>query len=112
MVVFAAVQNEGHLLRPGVNCRVHVSLPEVIDALVIPLAAVANNSGTPVVTIIRDGKAYVTEVESGMKTDYATDAGTAAAVDGFWPASPRTDRSKIFPPEAGDWHTVCSEVPC
>ncbi len=34
----------------------------------IPMAAVADNSGTPVVTAIRDGKAYETEVELGAET--------------------------------------------
>ncbi len=68
VIVFASIKNEDQLLRPGLSCRVHVSLPEVADALVIPVAALADNAGTPVVTVIRDGKAYETEVTLGVET--------------------------------------------
>lgn len=67
VIVFATVKNDGHLLRPGLACQARVSLPEVRDALAIPLAAVADNAGTPVVTVIRDGKAYESEVELGAE---------------------------------------------
>jgi multidrug efflux pump subunit AcrA (membrane-fusion protein) len=68
VIVFALVENPDHLLRPGLSCQVHVSLPEVPSALTIPIAAVADNSGTPVVTVIRDSKAYETEVTLGVET--------------------------------------------
>jgi RND family efflux transporter MFP subunit len=68
VIVFALVKNSDHLLRPGLSCQVHVSLPEVASALAIPVAAIADNSGTPVVTIIRDDKAYETEVTLGVET--------------------------------------------
>ena len=68
VVVFALVKNDDHLLRPGLSCQARVSLPEVPDALAIPVAAVADNSGTPVVTVIRDGKAHEIEVETGTET--------------------------------------------
>ncbi|WP_197455611.1 efflux RND transporter periplasmic adaptor subunit [Stieleria neptunia] len=68
VVVFALVENSDHLLRPGLSCQVHVSLPEVTSALAIPVAAVADNSGTPVVTIIRNNKAYETAVTLGVET--------------------------------------------
>lgn len=34
----------------------------------IPVAAVGDNAGTPVVTVIRDGEAYETDVELGVET--------------------------------------------
>jgi multidrug efflux pump subunit AcrA (membrane-fusion protein) len=67
--VFAAVKNEGGELRPGLSCRARVWLPELPDALVVPVNAVADNAGTPVVTVIRDGKAFEVEVELGAETD-------------------------------------------
>ncbi len=68
VAVFALVKNSDHLLRPGLSCHARVSLPEIADALVVPVAAVADNSGTPVVTVVRDGKAYETTVEIGAET--------------------------------------------
>jgi len=68
VIVFATVKNSGLLLRPGLGCQVRVSLPEVPDVLAIPVDAVADHSGTTVVTVIRDDKAYETEVEIGTKT--------------------------------------------
>ncbi|MCA9218835.1 MAG: efflux RND transporter periplasmic adaptor subunit, partial [Planctomycetales bacterium] len=68
VIVFAKIENEAHLLRPGLSCEVRVSLPDVPQVLTVPVAAVADNSGTPVVTVIRDGKAYETEVQTGIET--------------------------------------------
>ncbi len=68
MTVFATIDNQDHRLRPGLNCRASVSLPEVHDALAIPVAAIGDNAGSPVVTVIRDGKAYETQVEIGSET--------------------------------------------
>lgn len=68
VIVFAKIENEAHLLRPGLSCEVRVSLTVVSQVLTIPVAAVADNSGTPVVTVIRDGKAYETEVQTGIET--------------------------------------------
>jgi HlyD family secretion protein len=68
VVVFAKVNNEDRVLRPGLSCNVTVSLPEIAGALAVPLDAVADHSGTPVVTVIRDGKAYEVEVETGVET--------------------------------------------
>lgn len=67
--VFATVKNESDfLLRPGLSCRAHVWLPEIADAVVIPVSAVADRSGTAVVTVIRDGQAHEIEVELGTET--------------------------------------------
>ncbi len=67
--VFATVKNEADiLLRPGLSCRARVWLPEIADAVVIPVAAVADRSGTSVVTVIRDGQAHEIEVELGVET--------------------------------------------
>lgn len=68
VVVFALVKNEGGTLRPGLSCQARVWLPEIPDVLAVPVAAVADHSGTPVVTVIRDGKAYETEVTLGAET--------------------------------------------
>ncbi len=68
VLMFALVDNPNLQLRPGFNCQVELALPGVANALVIPVAAIADNSGTPVVTIIRDGKAYETEVKLGIET--------------------------------------------
>ena len=66
--VFARVVNNNQLLRPGLSCQARISLPSIANALVVPVAAVADNSGTSVVTIIRDGKAYETAIEVGVET--------------------------------------------
>ncbi len=68
VVVFAKIDNSDLKLRPGLSCLASVSLPEITDALVVPVAAVADNAGTPVVTVIRDAKAYETEVTLGVET--------------------------------------------
>lgn len=67
VIVFAAVKNEEGLLRPGMSCHAVVSLPEIPNALAVPASAVADRSGTSVVTVVRDGKAYETEVEVGAE---------------------------------------------
>lgn len=66
--VFVAVANPDGLLRPGLSCHGRVWLPEIPDALAVPVAAVADHSGTAVVTLVRDGKAYETEVQLGVQT--------------------------------------------
>ena len=68
VVVFASIKNEDSVLRPGLSCQARVWLPAVPDVLVVPLAAVADHSGTPVVTVLRDGKAHEVEVETGAET--------------------------------------------
>lgn len=68
VIVFAKIDNSDLKLRPGLSCLTSVSLPAITDALVIPVAAVADNAGTPVVTVIRDAKAYETEVTVGIET--------------------------------------------
>jgi RND family efflux transporter MFP subunit len=68
VVVFALVKNTDRLLRPGLSCHAQVSLPAITNSLVVPIAAVADHSGTTVVTVIRDGKAYETVIEIGTKT--------------------------------------------
>ncbi|QDV26406.1 copper/silver efflux system membrane fusion protein CusB [Aureliella helgolandensis] len=65
VIVFAKIYNSEFKLRPGLSCQTSVALPVIVDALVIPVAAVADNAGIPVVTIVRDGKAYETAVTVG-----------------------------------------------
>lgn len=69
VVVFAAVSNDDLALRPGLSCHAIVFLPEIPDAIAVPVAAIADHSGTPVVTVIRDGAAYEVEVETGAETE-------------------------------------------
>ena len=42
-------------------------MPEVPSAIAVPVSAVADRNGVAVVTIVRDGKAYETEVETGVR---------------------------------------------
>lgn len=65
---FVSVPNANGNLRPGLACRVRVALPEIPNAVAVPAAAVSDNSGVPVVTLVRDGKAYETEVQLGGHT--------------------------------------------
>lgn len=65
---FVSVRNDNETLRPGLACRVRIWLPELSAAMVIPVAAVADRDGRPVVTVIRDNKAYEREVTLGKAT--------------------------------------------
>jgi multidrug efflux pump subunit AcrA (membrane-fusion protein) len=69
---FASIANPQKALRPNLACRLSVALPEIPNALVIPSAAVSDKSGTPVVTIVIDGKASEKEVRLGVKTPTQT----------------------------------------
>ncbi|MFA6241136.1 MAG: efflux RND transporter periplasmic adaptor subunit [Candidatus Hydrogenedentales bacterium] len=62
------VENPDGALRPGLACRVSLTLPELPDALVVPTAAVADHNGEAVVTVIRDNKAYQAVVKTGVRT--------------------------------------------
>ena len=68
----AEVTNDGGRLRPGLACRGRVWLPEIGNAVVIPAAAVADRSGTPVVSVIRTGRAFEVEVKLGVRTQDQT----------------------------------------
>ncbi len=65
--VFGLVDNPQRTLRPGFACRVRVWLSPLKDATIIPAVAVADREGTPVVTVIRDGKAYEVAVTLGRQ---------------------------------------------
>ena len=65
---FAAVDNAAKVLRPNLACRILVTLPEAKNTLVVPSAAVSDKDGTPVVTVIRDGKAREVPVKPGIRT--------------------------------------------
>ncbi len=64
---FVEISN-GTGLRPGLACRGRLWLPEMPGTLVVPVAAVADHAGTPVVTVARDGKAHEIEVALGVRT--------------------------------------------
>jgi multidrug efflux pump subunit AcrA (membrane-fusion protein) len=66
--VFATVPNPDGSLRPGLGCQARVWLPEIANALAVPRAAIADNDGTTVVTLIRDGKAQEQPVQLGVET--------------------------------------------
>lgn len=66
--MFALVDNKDGELRPGLACDAHVWLPEIPDALAVPLSVIGDHAGTPVVTLIRDGKTQETVVELGAET--------------------------------------------
>ncbi|MGN6545737.1 MAG: efflux RND transporter periplasmic adaptor subunit [Aureliella sp.] len=68
VIVFAVVKNEGLMLRPGLSCEAKVALQPVEHALAVPVQAIADRSGAPVVTVIREGKAHEIEVETGTET--------------------------------------------
>jgi RND family efflux transporter MFP subunit len=74
------VANEDWLLRPGLACRSCVWLPEITNALVVPVAAVADRSGTPVVSVVREGKGFEIEVKLGVQTQDKTQV-----IDGLTP---------------------------
>jgi multidrug efflux pump subunit AcrA (membrane-fusion protein) len=57
---------DGHLV-PGLACRVILSLPVIEDTILIPVTAVAERSGTAVVTQVRDGHAHEVAVRLGIR---------------------------------------------
>lgn len=67
--MFALVDNQGGQLRPGLICEARVWLPEIPDALAVPVAAIGDNAGTTVVTLIQDGKTQEAEIEVGVETN-------------------------------------------
>ena len=67
---FVRVANRDGSLRPGLACRLRLWLPELGDALVIPVAAVADRNGISVVTVIRKDKAFEHEVMLGVVTEH------------------------------------------
>jgi len=74
------VANREGLLRPGLACRGRVWLPEVADALVVPVAAIADRSGTPVISVVREGKGFEVAVKLGVQTQDA-----AQVIEGLAP---------------------------
>lgn len=69
MDAFVEIANDNGLLRPGLACRAKLWLPERSGVLAIPRSAVADHSGTAVVTVIKNGKAFEVEVTLGVQTD-------------------------------------------
>jgi len=66
------VANDGGLLRPGLACRGRVWLPEIADAIVVPASAIADRAGTPVISVVRDGKGFEIEVKLGVQAQDKT----------------------------------------
>jgi len=69
VIVFASIDNDNLALRPGLSCEARLYLPEIPDAIVVPVAAIADHYGKSVVTVIQDGVAHELEVETGAKTE-------------------------------------------
>jgi len=79
---FAVIPNPSGHLRPGLGCRARVWLPQIDHALAVAVSAIADRDGTTVVSLVRDGKAYETEVAVGVETDgYAEVVGGLSAGD-------------------------------
>lgn len=76
---YVRIQNMERLLRPGLGCRAQLVLPEVPDAIAVPVSAVADRNGVAVVTLIRDGRAYGTEIEIGVRTSDLVQIATGVA---------------------------------
>lgn len=69
------VPNPKDLLRVGMSVQVELSEP-AIDCIAIPEAAISvNEEGHRVVTLIKDGKAFPTEIEIASKTEPEIRAG-------------------------------------
>ena len=64
----------------GADMSPIVLLPSVPDALAVPAKCVAFRDDQPVVTVIRDGRAYEIEVKLGIET-----AGHVQVVEGLEP---------------------------
>jgi len=64
--VFVRIPNSDGRLVPGLACRAAISLPALEGAIVIPKIAVADRSGTAVVTVVKEGKAYEIPVQLGI----------------------------------------------
>jgi len=68
---FVAIPNDQGLLQAGLACRGRLWLPEISGVLAVPVAAVADHAGTPVVTVVREGKAHEVEITLATRTqDY------------------------------------------
>ncbi|MFQ5424858.1 MAG: efflux RND transporter periplasmic adaptor subunit [Phycisphaerae bacterium] len=63
---FVSIKNIHDTLRPGLASRVRIWRPELAGVLVIPVAAVADRDGTPVVTVLRNNKAYERPIQLGV----------------------------------------------
>jgi multidrug efflux pump subunit AcrA (membrane-fusion protein) len=85
---FIAVPNPDDALRPGLACRVRIWLPQLAAVLVVPAAALADRDGSPVVTVVRDNRAYEVEITLGVVTSQhvqitgGLDEGALVAVEG------------------------------
>ena len=94
MIVYARIKNPAQILRPGFSCKIRLWLPEIAAALAIPIAAVADRSGTPVVTVIQDHQAKEVEVQVGAQTRAQVEilrglsAGTLVATSGGYGLPP------------------------
>jgi multidrug efflux pump subunit AcrA (membrane-fusion protein) len=69
LTAYVSVDNADGRLRPGLSCTAHVWLTELKDALAVPVSAVADHSGTRVVTLIQDGKATEVPVTVGVAAE-------------------------------------------
>jgi len=69
LTAYVSIKNLEGLLKPGLACKARVWLPEIAEAIAVPISAIADHAGTPVVTVIRDGKATEVPVTVGVRTE-------------------------------------------
>ncbi len=65
---FAVIPNPSGHLRPSLGCRARVWLPQIDQALAIPVSALADHEGRSVVSVVRDDQAFEVEVVVGVET--------------------------------------------
>lgn len=80
VTAFIELKNDDRVLKPGLTCTATVLLPSVPEALAVPAKCVAFRDDQPVVTVIRDGRAYEIEVKLGIET-----AGHVQVLEGLEP---------------------------
>jgi multidrug efflux pump subunit AcrA (membrane-fusion protein) len=61
--------NPQHRLKPGMFAKVTLRLEERPDVLVIPRQALARQDGNPAVFVVRDGRAHLQQVTTGLHND-------------------------------------------
>jgi HlyD family secretion protein len=64
---FVLLNNPHGELRPELGCRGEIWLAEIPKATTVPISAIADREGTPVVTVVREGKAYTIAVKLGTE---------------------------------------------
>ena len=67
--VTVQIENSNHLLKPGLFARMDVILKRATGALVIPEACIIKGHNSPRVFIIKENRAEMREIETGIRED-------------------------------------------